>query len=157
MGDEALKIELTSARNAVFRLLKIRLRSEREIVEKLKKKEFSDEAIAKTLEYFKECELINDRQFAQRWIYARLNKPFGLNRIRTELKAKGISDGILQEELIKIPHGDEQEMEVVRKLAERRAAIYKNVSGDKLKQRLYGYLARRGFSSESIYKTLKKL
>ena len=157
MGMEIDKDSLSKARTAVFRLLKIRIRSEQEIAERLKTKKFDSSIIKETIRYFKDIELINDRIFAQSWIRSRLNKPFGLGRIKNELKAKGISEDILQEELEKIKADDYQESEIVLKVAQRRASIYRNVDPLKLKQRLFGYLARRGFSSESIYKALKKI
>ena len=157
MDMEIDKESLSKARTAVFRLLKIRIRSEKEIAEKLKTKKFDNTIIKETIRYFKDIELIDDRVFAKAWIRSRLNKPFGLGKIKNELKAKGIAEDILQEELETIKADDYQEAEIVLKAAQRRATIYRNVDPLKLKQRLFGYLARRGFSSESIYKALKRL
>jgi len=75
------------------------LRSEQEIYNKLKQKRFSHDHIKRTVQYFKEIGLINDRQFAQKWILSRLAKPFGKDRIRFELKEKGIDTAIIEEEL----------------------------------------------------------
>lgn len=148
--------DLRRSKNAVFRLLKVRLRSEQEIRERLKRKQFPREIIEKTIQYFKELALVDDRQFAQKWISSRLLRPFGINRIKYELKTKGIQDGIIQEELKKITDNYPEE-EIVLNLARKQAAKHKNIAPDKLKQRVYGCLARKGFRSEIILKAMKKL
>lgn len=141
---------------AVFRLLKFREYSEKEIHDKLKKKNFPPDILDRTIDYFKGLGLINDRLFAQKWIRARLAKPFGPNRIQFELKAKGISEEIIKKEL---PDALSQfpEEEIVLKLAKERAAKYQNIDQDKLKQRVYGYLARRGFRREMILEAIERL
>jgi len=156
MKNNATAESLRKARDTVFRLLKIRYRSEKEIREKLKRKNFSAPIIEQTIQYFKDLELINDRQFAQKWISSRLGKPFGLNRIRFELKDKGIDADILQQEL-KEATRNYPETEIATALAKRQAAKYENIAKIKVKQRLYGYLARRGFSSTAINKALGSL
>ena len=157
MAEGLNQEQISKAKTAVFRFLKIRLRSEQEIAEKLKIKKFDKNIIKETIRYFKDIELINDRVFAKAWIRSRLNKPFGFGRIKNELKTKGVAEDILQEEFENIKSDDYQESEIVLKAAQRRASVYKNVDPLKLKQRLLGYLTRRGFSSESIYKALKKI
>lgn len=146
---------LQKAKDTVFRLLKLRLRSEKEVHDKLKSKGFEEEIIEKTIEYFKEIELVNDRVFAQKWISFRLNKPFGFTRIKKELKEKGVEEDIVHEELAKVD--DYQELDVVKRIIERRGKIYKGIDKNKLKQRLFGYLIRRGFSSGSVYKALREI
>ncbi len=157
MPDTGIAIEdFRRAKDAVFRLLKVRLRSEQEIQERLRRKQFSQEIIEKIIQYFKEITLIDDLQFTQKWISSRLLKPFGINRIRYELKTKGIQDEIIQQELRKITD-DYPEEEIVLNLARKQVSKHKNVEPNKLKHRIYGYLARKGFRSEIILKALKKL
>ena len=147
---------LSQAKTAVERLLKIRLRSQKEILDKLKLKNFSAPVIEETIEYFKKLNLINDRQFAQKWIESRLLKPFGINRIRFELRNKGIDEDIIQEELEDLKNNLPEE-EIVEAVAKRRAENYKGIDRTKLKQRLYGYLVRKGFRGPAIFKALKKI
>ena len=144
------------ARSTVYRLLKIRLRSEKEIRDKLKLKQFPDETIDHTVTYFTQIGLIDDRLFAQKWIASRLNKPFGARRIQHELKDKGIHRRIIDDE-IKNAGEDYCEEDVVLELARKRRRKYEGLDPQKVKQRLYGYLSRRGFSPESIFKAMKRL
>src|SRR3990167_4198604 len=85
------------AQTIVFRLLKFRLRSEKELQEKLKAKKFPASIIQQTIRYFKDLRLIDDHKFAREWASSRLKKPFGLNRIRLELTKMGISTAIAEE------------------------------------------------------------
>ncbi len=51
---------LQSAKGAVFRLLKIRLRSEKEIRDKLAQKGFSKQLLDQVVVYFKDIDLIKN-------------------------------------------------------------------------------------------------
>lgn len=147
---------LYKAQTICYRLLKFRLRSEEELQGKLKERKFPAPIIKQTIEYFKDLDLVDDRKFAQRWTTSRLKKPFGINRIRMELKAKGIGPTIIEEALREATDRYE-ESEVVTKLAQYRASKYKQADPEKTKQRVYGFLIRRGFSMSSIIKAIKTL
>ncbi|OGX54682.1 MAG: hypothetical protein A2267_09515 [Omnitrophica WOR_2 bacterium RIFOXYA12_FULL_38_10] len=150
------KKELFKAKNTVYQLLNLRERSEKEIRDKLKTKGVSDSTAEACIKYFKDLALINDRQFTKKWINYRLNKPFGISRIIMELKQKGIKADIIEEELTESQKSFD-ELSTVIELAQRRLQKYKNIDDQKAQQRLYGYLTRRGFSGNSIRKTLKEL
>lgn len=156
MDEQAKRDTLARAREAVLRLLKFRFRSEKELWDKLKPKGFSPQTIAQVIQYFKDIDLVDDRQFARKWIFARLAKPFGSGRIRFELKEKGVDPEIIEEEL-KEAAKDYSEMDIVSELAQRRAAIYKGLAKEKIRQRLYGYLLRRGFNPQTVMKVIRKI
>ena len=82
--SRSVKDTVPEAKNYIYRLLKIRFRSEREVRDKLRQKGFSEPTADEAVGYFKGIDLINDRLFAQKWIAWRLNKPFGIHRIRFE-------------------------------------------------------------------------
>ena len=144
------------AKDVVFRMLKLRLHSEYEIRKRLIKKQFESELIDKTIQYFKDIDFIDDRKFAKQWIVARLHKPFGASRIQFELKTKGIDEEILKEELA-FATKDYPEIETVTALARKRASVYDRIPQEKMKQRVYGYLVRRGFSSYAISKAMREI
>jgi regulatory protein len=144
------------AQQTVYRLLKFRLRSEKELQRKLSEKKLPRTIIKQTIRHFEDLQLINDRTFAQQWISSRLKKPFGINRIRLELREKGIAPNIVEEALnAKLENYDE--FDVVLELAQYRASKYKNDDPQKTKQRIYGYLLRRGFSPSNIIKAINTL
>ena len=150
------KRELQKAKLIAFRLLKIRGRSEEELKERLRLKNIQSDIINETLGYLKILKLIDDQKFAKDWIHARLNRPFGLRRISIELKRKGISPEIITRELNQARINYE-ETDIVETLAKQRAIRYTDIDQQKRKKRVFDYLARRGFSLESIQKVIKKL
>ena len=103
MKKRLLPDTLVQAKSYVFRLLKIRFRSEKEVRDKLGQKGFSEPTVDEAVGYFRSIGLIDDRQFARRWIASRLNKPFGVHRIRFELKEKGIAPEIIKQALDEKP------------------------------------------------------
>jgi len=146
---------IIKAKEYVFRLLNFRLRSEHEIREKLIKKNFSPDDITKTIGYFKELDLINDRQFAKKWISSRQSKPYGQNRIRFELKQKGIDDDVLEEEL-SLGFINFSEEDVVCQITRKQTLKFQNIEPVKRKKRIYDYLIRRGFKNQIIMKVLNR-
>jgi regulatory protein len=78
-------------------LLKYRLRSERELLQRLKQKGFSEELCRDTVNFLKDKEFIDDRVFARGWVSSRLKRPFGLRRIKQELVQKGLSKEVIED------------------------------------------------------------
>ena len=144
------------AKEFVFRLLKNRHHSEKEIRDKLEKRKFNTSVIEETIGYFKKITLIDDRTFTKHWIASRLAKPFGMNRIQFELETKGISKKIFEEEK-QNTLAQYKEDEIVTRLAKRQREKYSHIDRMKIKQRVYGYLSRRGFNSQAITKAINEL
>ena len=150
-GEAALK----KAHNACFRLLKIRNRSEKELRDRLKQRKFTSGIISETIGYLKSIRLIDDEQFSRNWIQARLTKPFGLRRIQSELRQKGIPNELLKKELA-FAEKNFDERAALKELLQKCRTKYKNVEPLKRKQRMFSYLARRGFNIEAIEEALQK-
>lgn len=150
--------DLPAGRNYVWRLLKLRLRSENEIRDKLKFKNFSAALIDEIVAHFKEKGYINDREFAHLWIEDRLNKPLGFKAIERELESKGLPRELIQE-LINRRKKEVDETKVARELVQRQFNKLKERKEqlEKIKPKLYGYLARRGFSYETIAQAIDML
>ena len=137
-------------------LLKFRLRSEREIYERLKKKKFDQLIIQDTLSFLKDKQFIDDNLFAKAWITSRKNKPLGFRKIRQELKLKGVSPEIINSQIAEAARNYSESDEIL-KVAEARFNRLKNIEPDKAKKRVYAYLLRRGFSPEIVIDTLNSL
>jgi regulatory protein len=144
------------ARNYAFLLLKFRPRSERELYERLKIKKFSLNTIKSTLSFLIEKKFLDDNYFAKAWIESRLKKPFGIRKIREELRIKGIDKEIIENQISRIKE-DYAEKEVVLELAKKRLSRFKELDPQKAKARLWGYLMRRGFSSDIITEVTSEL
>lgn len=144
---------LQKAKEYAFLLLKFRLRSEQEIYQRLKKKRFDEEIIKDAILFLKERGFLDDRLFAKAWIESRLKKPFGLRRIRQELRLKGIDKQTIDTQISQIenvyPEGD-----LVKEIARERLKKLKGIEPHSAKRRVYAYLLRRGFSPEKIIDAL---
>ncbi|MCK9571842.1 MAG: recombination regulator RecX, partial [Candidatus Omnitrophica bacterium] len=84
------------ARAYAFLLLKFRLRSAKELEQRLKQKGFSEQLSRETVKFLQDKEFIDDRVFARGWVSSRLKRPFGLRRIKQELLQKGLDKEIIE-------------------------------------------------------------
>jgi len=144
------------ARAYAFLLLKFRLRSENELLTRLKQKGFSEQVSKDTVNFLKDKEFIDDRVFAKGWVADRLKRPFGLRRIKQELVQKGLDKEIIEASLVQAKK-DYSEDQVVSQLAQQRFSRLKNIEPQKAKARVYAYLLRRGFSPDIVSDTVKQL
>ena len=144
------------AKEYAFLLLKFRLRSERELLGRLKQKGFSEELSQDTVNFLKDKQFIDDRVFAKGWVSSRLKRPFGLRRIKQELVQKGLDKEIIEETFVQAKE-DYDEGSIVRQLAEQRFSRLEGIETIKAKQRVYAYLMRRGFSPDLIVAVINKL
>lgn len=147
---------LEKAKGYAFLLLKFRLRSEKELYSRLKKKKFTSQVITETLSFLKEKNFINDSSFAHAWIESRLKRPLGLNRIRQELKIKGIDKEIIESEIRQVKE-DYSEEEIVKEIAQEKFNKLKGIEPEKAKRRVFSYLLRRGFSSDTVNDVVREL
>ncbi len=148
--------ECRRALMAVERLLKIRIRSEHELKEKLIEKNFSSPTIDHIIRHYAKLGLVDDQMFCRQWILSRLRRPFGKHRIRLELLKKGIAKELINEQLSTVCQEQDEES-VVLDLATRRASKYGVDDRQKIRQKVYAYLTRRGFNSGPIMKAIKTL
>lgn len=153
--DEVLmEEEQSKANDQALRFLSYRQRSEKEIIDKLKEKGFQEKIIENTLIYLREYKLVDDLEFAKAFMNDKiyLNK-FGPERIKHELFKKGISQEIIQEVL------DEDEDEYHRglELAKKKLPSYRKDDRNGKYRKLGGFLQRKGYSYDCIYKILREL
>lgn len=145
-----------AAKAYAFFLLKFRLRTEKEIYQRLKKKSFDQAVILQAINFLKEKAFINDLDFARAWVASRINKPIGLRRLEDELKQKGVSKEIIQAQLSKIKE-DYPEEEIVAGIVNERLKKLKGIEPQKAKTRIYAYLMRRGFSPDIVIEAVRQL
>src|SRR3989338_10528886 len=140
--------EFIQAKKSALRLLKVRNRSEREIRDRFKIKRYDDKIIDGVIQYLCAHQLLDDRQFTKEWVETRLNRSYGLKKIAFELKAKGISDELIKEALESVKENFSDD--AVMALALKRAEKYKNLDKTERNQKIFNYLAYRGFDIDTI-------
>jgi len=144
------------ARVSAFRLLKFRLRSEDELRKRLKKKKIPDDIIEETISFLKEKRFIDDAQFAGLWADSRLRSNLGIKRISVELRQKGLNKELITQTINRIRRNYDEE-KIVYALAKERWQKLKDLAPDKARQRLYGWLLRRGFAADTVIDTINKI
>lgn len=135
-------------------LLAARARSEKEIVDCLRKNAYPEVTIAKVMARLQESEYINDADFAAQWTMARTSRGVGSRRIRMELLQKGIDVSEIDQALDSI---DEEEMlNSALKMAQK-AAKGKNIADPADRQKVLAALARRGYDFTTARRALQIL
>lgn len=140
-----------------FRLLKIRERSEQELIEKLKKKFLNSEICARVVKHLKRNSLVNDEHFAFAWADTKmLLNPAGPAKLYYELKEKGVQPPIIEKTLHELE--DKYDFkETALKLAQKRLKPADKKDTARLKKRIYDYLKRKGFVPETIFYVLNEI
>lgn len=141
------------ARNYAFLLLKFRQRSLVELAQRLKRKNFDAEVIKNVTSWLAEHSFIDDNVFANNLAESRLSRGFGIAKIKYELKLKGVSSSII-DKAIKDITGKYSEAEVIKGLVMKKSKQLAGLEPRKRRNRLYSYLARRGFPANLIIETI---
>jgi regulatory protein len=135
----------------------MRPRSEKEIKERLLKKSFSKDTIGDVVLFLKDKNYINDKEFAKSWVRNRIAcKPVGKFLLRYQLRQKGIDEQIL-EDAVNDAAGDFDEEEQALQLASIKKEKFSNIETQKAKKRIADFLKRRGFSTSTIFDTIREL
>lgn len=150
------KKDLDSAKNACFRLIKIRPRSENELRTRLKLKGFDKGIIDETVLFLSKVGLVDDLTFARLWVESRIKKLLGLNRLYFELKLKGVDKDII-ESVISEYKSPEKEEQIIRDLLKQKIKKISHLEKEKIKARLWGFFLRKGFSKDIVYQVLNEL
>lgn len=138
------------AKDVIFRYLSFRARSEEELKRHLSRKGFPEATVEAALEWARDYRLIDDNEFAARWVESRkLSKPMGKRRLAHELREKGISEDIVANNLADF--STEEEHGLALSLAEARL---NRATRPIAPEKLMGWLLRRGFPSQLCYKVV---
>ncbi len=123
-------------------LLAMRPRTEKELREALARNAYPEHVIERVLSRMHEAGYINDSAFAEQWTASRIGKGMGTQRIRMELRRKGIDSSEIDLALASI---DEDDRFAGALKAARKAASGKNLAEIKDRQKILAALARRGY------------
>jgi regulatory protein len=94
-----------------------------------------------------EKEYLDDQQFADEWVENRTTfRPRGKKLLRLELQQKHVDDEQIQSALAALP----DDVQLAREAAKKYSLKLKGLDKNRFKQKLYGFLVRRGFLYEDI-------
>ncbi len=161
IGDEILperyeyilnEVIYTKAMEKATRFLSYRVRSEKEIREKLKQ-DFSDEITRRVIEVLKNYEYIDDRVFARAFISDSINlKKDGKFKIKYNLFQKGVDEEIIEE--IFAEFEDKGENNVINLIDKKTGG--KRDLDMKAKKKLYYFLSNKGYTYDEISPAFSK-
>ena len=118
----------------------------------LQRKAFDEETIEQVLAYLNGLELLDDVAFAQYWIEQRETfRPRSRYALGQELRQKGISREIVAAALEEV-----DETAAARRAAEKQANRWAGLPEDVFKEKMAGFLQRRGFSYDIIREILEE-
>ncbi|MBR9975773.1 MAG: RecX family transcriptional regulator [Bacteroidetes bacterium] len=142
---------LVQSKLVAERLLGVRMRSERELRQRLLQKGFPPEAVDETIAVFLRVNLLDDAEFARLWVRDRLRlRPRSSSFLRRELRSKGVKDDIITQVLADA-FEHKEDIDVARELAASYCRKHPSLEADVLKRRLVGFLQRKGYSASVVY------
>ncbi len=136
-----------------FNYLSYSDRFSREVIQRLKRGGFTKEEIDSTIERLKNYGYLNDQKTAEEFIRSKIRKGWGPEKIKVELMRRGIFEEEA-ENLIKEIFLEVDEKEMIMKLAEK---FLGSRRGENIKEKLKGFLFRKGFSYDKIIDVIEKI
>jgi regulatory protein len=133
-----------TAYQQAIKFISYRPRTQAEISRNLGQHQVPQELINDTLERLRQAGLINDELFAQEWVENRNDlRPRSRRALAFELRQKGIDPLTVEQSLEEI-----NDDELAYQAALQHASKLKNLEWQDFRQKMYGFLARRGFNYE---------
>jgi len=146
--------ERAKALKKAFDLLSRRDHSRSELKTKLYQRKFSGVNIEYALGECERLNLIDDHNFAIRYVAELKFKKYGVFRLREKLYRKGISKDIIETVLADLDQDEEKN--AAREAMEKKLRQLKRETDNQKKyQKLYRYLISRGFSSDTVRQLLE--
>jgi regulatory protein len=158
LKDLEVNVELYKIKQSSYRYLSGRNHSKYELKIKLLKKKYSKPLVSQVLIDLERQHLINDEDFARDYFNSQLRRSRGLLKIKSELFKKGVDREIIEK--TSNDHGDVLVfLESAKCLADKKYSILikRNISDKKMEQKIYQFLAGRGFTSDIIRETMNYL
>ena len=149
--------EYIKAKDVALRHIEMSIKTVKQVEDKLREKEYSEEIIEKVIDFLHEYRLLDDLKYAQTFLKEKLRSR-GIKKARFELLAKGISKDNIELAMESVSTTSVEE-DACLKIAEKKYQQLKNREQDeyKLKNKLYTFLAGKGFEYELISSTLRKI
>ncbi len=148
--------EYLYAKKSALDFLSYRIRSVKEITDKLKSKKISAGTIEKTITHLEKLGLINDEEFAKQLVQSKTGKkPAGKAVIRQKLFQKGISKNVA-EKVIEELYSSEKEKELILEVYGKYQKKLKGPDKYSRRKKMFEHLMRKGFDVDLINELLNE-
>lgn len=153
--------DTSSAKRTALRFIAHRPRTRKEVRDKLREKEFSEEDVRVTLDTLQRAGLLDDAEFARMYIRDVLaTRASGKILLKRKLLLLGVDKGIIADALQEAFTNIDEEtsaLDAGRKFLKKSAKPRNAVDRANLRNRLASFLGRRGFEWSFIEPALKQL
>ncbi len=150
-ADEAMR-----AKNYALNILREDILSKSQMERQLEREGFRERTIKTIIAELIQSGHIRDRLYAEKWVQRRLkSNPRGRTVLKQELIDKGVDPETVEQVLVEVRTDDEKRLAL--QIAQKQSKKYKNLPAHVAKRRLHGFLARRGFESETILQVIEKV
>lgn len=147
-------VNLRAAKSIAVRFLALKLRTEKEVRNKLSGQGYEEETIELAVADLRESQFINDLQYARKFIMDRLKlKPSSRRFLQYELEQKGISRADIAEALEEI---EVNESAIAEALVKKKFGR-QDISDPKVVKKVHSFLMQRGFDYGIITDILSKI
>jgi regulatory protein len=142
-----------TAHDRTLNYLGYRPRSNAEVRHYLTGKGFSEQVVDEVIVRLSEAGLLDDLAFARYWVENRETfRPRGRILLRQELRQKGISDRLIDKVLTETDEGESAYAAGIE-----RAKRYAQLDDEAFREKMSGFLRRRGFDYEVVRETVLRL
>lgn len=149
--------EKWAAREYLFRILSRRDHSGQELKTKALKKGYPASCLDELIEELKDKGYVDDFTFARKYAADKYEfNNWGPFKIQSQLYSKGISREMAARALDEV-FGDEHTAGTLKELVEKRKRRFRREPEEKRKKKIFAYLMRKGYDSETIWKTMDEL
>ncbi len=158
---EGKQIDIEKLKNAVeadntqyafdsaVNLLSFKMRTKKEITDKLLDKKIDEEAVKKAIKKLEDYGYLNDEEYAVLFVQSAVSEArYGRKVVEYKLKQKGIGDDIIDKTMLIF--NEDEEREIASKHYWTLKEKYKKEEQMKRKSKIYSNMARRGFSYDII-------
>lgn len=148
-------ITLFECESALINFLQYRMRTEKEIVHKLKTKGYKSEIISELITRYKNSGYIDDITFAESYLLDLISHhPQGKYSIINKLRTKGVNQELINE-VIEKHLTLEAEKEMAERSLNSQRYRFEKLSPAERKNKALAFLQRKGFSSKIAFEVIK--
>ena len=145
------------ARELALHFLSYRMRTEKEVRDKLRQKGIQGACVQKIVQRLKRMGLLNDREFAREFARSKVRRGFlGERAMRQELRKKGVAQNLLEKVITEV-YAENDPVSLARALVNKRKGRYMDLEEKQYRKKMQDLLLRKGYDWEVIGEVLNDL
>ncbi|MEZ4700601.1 MAG: regulatory protein RecX, partial [Rhodothermales bacterium] len=139
------------ARRFTIAYLARRARTEHEVRDALRQRDFAGEVVDHAIERLKSLNYLDDADYARRYVDSRVKaKGYGPMRLRRELQRRGVAAALIEAAIAPLEASNELEEQALAQARGRLNRLRREPDERKRRKKLSDFLLRRGFDFDTI-------